>query len=112
MPRWAIDVADRYAKDPSRLIWVETPLAESGSSSIIKDRMTDALYRVDTLDVPVWTDAKREKAAACKVTCFRFSRIVRWWSENRILLRVCNARKKQQRECGVKKRETLHRPNE
>jgi hypothetical protein len=60
---------------------VEAPLAESGSSSVIKDRITDALYRVDTLDVPVWEDAKREKAAACKVTCFRFSRIFRWWSE-------------------------------
>ena len=92
MPRWTIDVADRYAKDPSRLVWMEAPLAESSSSSIIKDRMTDALYRVHTLDVPVCADVKRKKAAAGEVTCFRFSGILRWWSENRILLRVCNAR--------------------
>ena len=77
MPRWTIDVADRYPKDPSRLIWMEAPLAESGSSSVIKDRMTAALYRVHTLDVPVWTDVKREKATAGEVTCFRFSGILR-----------------------------------
>ena len=112
MSRWTIDVADRDAKDPSGLIWMEAPLAERGSSSIIKDRMTDALHRVHTLDAAISPDMKREKAAAGEVTCFRFSGILRRWSENRILLRVCNARQKQQRECRVKKRETLHASNE
>ena len=107
MSMWTIDVADRDAKDPSDLIWMEAPLAERGSGSIIKDRMTDALYRVHTFDAAISSDMKREKAAAGEVTCFRFSGILRWWSENRILLRVCNARQKQQRECRVKKRETL-----
>jgi hypothetical protein len=56
---------------------METPLAESGSSSIIKDRMTDARYRVHTLDAPISLDMKREKAAAGEVTCSRFSGICR-----------------------------------
>jgi hypothetical protein len=56
---------------------MEAPLAESGSSSIIKDRMTDALYRVHTLGAPISPDTKREKAAAGQVTCFRFSGILR-----------------------------------
>jgi hypothetical protein len=92
-------------------MWVEAPLKESGSSGVIKDRMTNALYHVHTLDVPTWPNVKRENTAAGEVTCFSFRGILRPRSEDRILLRVRDDRRKEQRKCGAEMHKTLHRPN-
>ena|ERR1041385_8978366 len=93
-----VDVADRDAEDPGTLFWMKAPLAKRTSGSIVEDTMTNALYRVDVVDATVSPDIKRKNAAASEVTCSRFVRICRSWSESHIFLRGRNARQEQQRE--------------
>jgi len=51
-----IEIANRNAKDPSSLLWVEAPLSERTDSSIIKDMMTGALFSVDARNMAIRTN--------------------------------------------------------